>query len=168
VRAEAEALLRLNTLGVPAPRLLGFDPEAGLLAMQFVEGKPVLEQLVGTGAPALAARLGRTLARVHAAGLALCDGHPGNALLAPGSTIFLIDLEFAALDAEATPERRAFDLAYAAAFLPDEACRQAFLAAYGPSALVAAEAARLAPFAWLAAKPPSDSTVTPVSKEVRS
>jgi tRNA A-37 threonylcarbamoyl transferase component Bud32 len=127
VQREADALARLAAEGVAVPRLHAADAEAGLIAMACVEG----ECLAGRADDAaVAARFGRTLAAVHRAGVALCDGHPGNAILEPGGRVVVIDLEWAAIG-EAAHERRGFDLAYASAFLPGDASRAAFFRGYG-------------------------------------
>jgi hypothetical protein len=79
----------------------------------------------------LAVRLGQTLQAVHRAGVALCDAHPARALVDEGGQPLLWELGYAACGAEATDERRGFDLAHAAVGLPDDLCRQALLHGYG-------------------------------------
>ena len=111
------------------PGVYAVDAASGTIALEWIEGHAMGGELPRAGA-AMAARLGRTLAAVHGAGVALCDGHPGNALYSHGRVV-IIDLEFAALAADATPARLGFDLAYASAFMPDEPCRRALLAGYG-------------------------------------
>jgi thiamine kinase-like enzyme len=79
----------------------------------------------------------------------LSDAHPGNALVI-GDDIVLIDFEFAERAAlVADPEaRRAFDLAYAAAYLaPAE--RQVFLGRNAHDARVVAATQQLAGYAPL-------------------
>src|SRR5205823_4834843 len=79
----------------------------------------------------LAVRLGQMLAAIHRAGVALCDGHAGHVLVEREGQLALVDLDFAVTGPAATEERRGFDLAYAATFLPDDLTRQALLHGYG-------------------------------------
>jgi hypothetical protein len=144
---EAAALDHLARAGVRAPRVIAVNAAAGMLLLEHVPGVP----LPRASSPAGILAYRAALDAAHAAGLVLNDAHPGNALV-DGGRIALIDLEFA--ERSSDPSRRAFDLAYAAAyfnaaerrvFLRDEhdlrvAAATRKLAAYAP--LFAYEAAR--------------------------
>jgi hypothetical protein len=154
IAREARALATLADAGVRVPRLVGADPQAGLLLVEHVAGEPLPRALARPGAAERITAYARAVRAVHAAGVTLTDGHPGNALVAPDGDITLIDLEFAEHAADLGPaafaERCAFDLAYAAAYLtPRE--RERFLAA----------AARIAPVV-AATTSPGDPRIDPV------
>jgi tRNA A-37 threonylcarbamoyl transferase component Bud32 len=110
-----------------------------VLLLEHVPGTPLSR--VG-GAEAVRAYR-RALDAVHAAGWVLNDAHPGNALV-DGDRVALIDLEFA--ERSDDPDRHAFDLAYAAAFLHGRE-RELFLGE--PDLRVARAGQRLAGFAPL-------------------
>ena len=139
VRREAAALEGLARAGIPAPRVIAANPAAAVLLLEHVPGTPLSR--VGGAEPVRAYR--RALDAVHAAGWVLNDAHPGNALV-HRERIALIDLEFA--ERSDDPDRHAFDLAYAAAFLHGRE-REIFLG--GPDLRVARATRRLAGFAPL-------------------
>jgi len=107
---EAVALDVLARAGVCAPRVIAVNAAAGMLLLEHVPGVPLprVRSLHGIFAYRAA------LDAAHAAGLVLNDAHPGNALV-DGGRIVLIDLEYA--ERSNDPDRRAFDLAFAAAYL---------------------------------------------------
>jgi len=145
IAREARALDTLATAGVHAPRVIAAAPRLGLLLVEHVAGEPLPHTLVRHGAAARIEDYGRAIRAAHAAGITLGDAHPGNAIVTRRG-IALIDLEFAEHDTE--PARRAFDIAFAAAFFtPAE--RRVFLAACGDHPALARETARLADYAPL-------------------
>jgi Phosphotransferase enzyme family len=149
-RREADALAQLACAGVRVPRVVAVDPAAALLLVEHLDGEPLPATLARSGAAARIAAYRCALDAAHAAGLVLNDAHPGNTLV-DGNDVALIDLEFAERASElADPAaRRAFDLAYAAAyFTPAE--RRAFLGDAGALDLrIAAQTQRLAGYAPL-------------------
>jgi tRNA A-37 threonylcarbamoyl transferase component Bud32 len=132
IAREAAALRFLADHGVAVPRCLAADPERSLIAIEWIEGTHAATALHAAPSPTsdLAAQIGALFARVHALGVTLADGHPGNMLVRPTGELVLFDLEFAEC-ADATAARRGFDLAYAAVLMPTAAQRDAMLAAYG-------------------------------------
>lgn len=132
VAREAAALRYLADRGVAVPRCLAADPARGLIATEWVDGVHAATALRTAGASDRARELGGLLRRIHELGVTLGDGHPGNMLVARATgRLVVFDLEFAECTGS-TPARRGFDLAYAAALLPDSALRDAMIAAYGP------------------------------------
>jgi hypothetical protein len=124
---EVRALRELADAGVPVPRCLGASDRVHAMALEWIDG-PALAYELGSR-PALARDFGALLARMHAEGLAMGDANPRNvAVNARGLVPF--DLEVS--HASATDREKGFDLAWAAAFLPDAAARDAFFVAYGP------------------------------------
>lgn len=114
------------------PRCLAVDPAHGLIALEWVDGIHAAVGLRKPGARDLARDIGALLRRVHALGVTLADGHPGNMLISRATRqLVLFDLEFAECTGS-TPTRRGFDVAYAAALMPPGELRQMMLAAYGP------------------------------------
>jgi hypothetical protein len=138
-RRERAGLLRLEREGIPAPRCLAWDPGAGLLAMEWIDGTAFSELGATSRGVALAEAYGRTLAAVHEARVALGDGHPGNALVDGRGRLVLVDLEHATGGDAATADRMAFDLVYAESFLTRPESRAALRRGYGgvPSAVSA-------------------------------
>jgi len=146
---EAAALGRLARAGVRAPRVVAVNAAAALLLLEYVDGEPLPATLARPGAAARIAAYRRAIDAAHAAGLVFNDAHPGNALVV-GEHVALIDLEFAERAAEVgdAAARRAFDLAYAAAyFTPSE--RRVFLGREASDARVVAAARQLAGYAPL-------------------
>lgn len=139
VRREAAALDALARAGIPSPRVIAANPAAAVLLLEHVPGTPLSR--IGGREHVRAYR--RALDAVHAAGWVLNDAHPGNALV-DGDRVSLIDLEFA--ERSTDPDRHAFDLAYAAAFLRGSE-RDVFLGE--PDLRVARATRRLAGFAPL-------------------
>lgn len=113
VRREVAALGVLAGAGIVAPRVIAANPAAGLVLLEFLPGSPLPTTLARPGAADRIRAYRRALDAAHAAGLVLNDAHPGNALV-DADRVALIDLEFA--ERSADPDRRAFDLAYAAAY----------------------------------------------------
>lgn len=111
---EWRALDALHGLGlsVPEPLALGADPDGDRwLATAWVEGVPLLTALHAAAPPArreLLIALGREISRLHAAGWAHGDLHPGNLLVRSGR-IVLLDWQRARPKARAAT--RAHDLA---------------------------------------------------------
>jgi len=110
---EARALTTLAVAGVHAPAVIAVAPRHGLLLVEHVDGESLSRTLDRPGAPARIAAYGCAIRAAHAAGITLGDAHPGNAIVSREG-IALIDLEFA--EHGNSPSRRAFDIAYAAAF----------------------------------------------------
>jgi tRNA A-37 threonylcarbamoyl transferase component Bud32 len=128
---EAAALRRLEKHGIAVPHVLGADPAAELIALDWIDGSPAATALYGPGGGELATQIGALLRRIHDLGVTLGDGHPGNMMIEHGTgRLVLFDLEFAQCDGS-TPERRGFDRAYAAVLMPTIALRDAMLAGYG-------------------------------------
>jgi aminoglycoside phosphotransferase (APT) family kinase protein len=149
IAREAAALRRLAAADVRAPRVLAVDVDAGLLLVEHLHGTPLPRAL---GRETIAG-YARAIRAAHRAGIVLSDGHPGNALALASGEVALLDLELAELATDvADPHaRRAFDLAYAAAyFTPAE--RAAFLGADAHAPAVRAATAQLAPYAPLFAR----------------
>lgn len=150
VQREAAALEALARAGIgwgPAdksgkkivPRVIAANPAAAVLLLEHVPGTP----LSRAGGVEHVRAYRQALDAVHAAGWVLNDAHPGNALVDRGRVV-LIDLEFA--ERSDDPDRHAFDLAYAAAFLGGRE-RDAFLGEH--DLRVARASRRLAGFAPL-------------------
>jgi hypothetical protein len=142
IAREARALDLLHAAGVRVPRVIAASPEAGLLLVEYVAGEPLPETLDRPGAANRIRAYAAALRAVHAAGIALADAHPGNALVGADGSITLIDLEFAEpVAADQLAARAAFDIAYAAQYFTG-AERRTFLSCTGLD--VAAELTRLA------------------------
>ncbi len=161
-RRERGALLCLEREGIRAPRCLGWDPGAGLLAMEWIDGVALSALGAAPEAAVLAEDYGRTLAAVHRARMALCDGHPGNALVDRRGRLVLVDLEFATSGEAATAERMAFDLVYAMSFLHHQESRAALRRGYGAvppgiSAHLAQQDQRLMDFAPFVGRSPANA-----------
>ena len=135
-RREVHALAALRGAGVAVPRCLGASDRDRVIALEWVDGPDLAGELARR--PTLAGELGRLLARIHAAGLALGDANPRNFAVTAGDRIVPFDLEVS--HDGATDAQQGFDLAWAAAFLPDAATREAFFAAYGPRSTALADA----------------------------
>jgi RIO-like serine/threonine protein kinase len=149
ITREATALEQLAVHGVRAPRLLAVDADAGLLLSSHIAGTPLPQALTADTLAGYA----RAVRAAHAAGVVLSDAHPGNALVTRTGDVALLDLELAELATDVADPiaRRAFDLAYAAAyFTPAE--RAAFLGADAHTPAVRAATAQLAPYAPLFAR----------------
>jgi Kae1-associated kinase Bud32 len=113
IAREARALTTLVAAGVRAPTVIAVAPRRGLLLVEYVDGETLPRTLAHPGALSRIAGYARAICAAHAAGITLGDAHPGNAIVSSGG-ITLIDLEFA--EHGESPSRRAFDLAFAAAF----------------------------------------------------
>ena len=136
IAREAAALRTLD----PA-RVIAANPAAGVMLLEYVPGVPL-----PMARPAIH-EYRDAIDAAHRAGIVLNDAHPGNALVS--DKVVLIDLEFAEMSVD--PTRRAFDLAYAAAYFTptvrrlflrsdDVSAADKRLAGYAP--LFAYEAAR--------------------------
>jgi len=126
-RREVRALAELRCAGVPTPRCLGASDRERVIALEWIEGRDLAAEIARR--PALAGELGGLLARIHGLGFALGDANPRNFAVTVGGLV-PFDLEVTVPDA--TPAQQGFDLAWAAAFLPDDDARAAMYAAYGP------------------------------------
>jgi aminoglycoside phosphotransferase (APT) family kinase protein len=153
---EAHALRVLHAAGVRVPRVIAANIDAGLLLVEHVDGESlpaVLEREPARASSRIRA-YAAAIRAAHAAGVALTDGHPGNALIDGAGNITLIDLEFAETAVElgsAFASRCAFDLAYASHYFTVEE-RRVFLVAVGAiecASDIAIANARLAEFAPL-------------------
>ncbi|HEU0031587.1 MAG TPA: RIO1 family regulatory kinase/ATPase [Kofleriaceae bacterium] len=127
---EHAALVALAGAGIRVPRVLGACADEHVIALEWIDGLDLGSALHDQ--PALAHALGALLRRIHAAGYAMGDANPRNLLVAGGALV-PIDLETS--HAHATPRQQGFDLAWAAAFLPD-AARAELFAGYGARAPV--------------------------------
>jgi hypothetical protein len=125
---EVRAMGRLRRASVAAPRCLGFSVRRRVEAMEWIEGGDLAAALPHD--PRLPEALGQLLARMHAAGVAMGDANPRNMAVDGAGRIVPFDLELSHLGGEATCTKRGFDLAWAAAFLPEEG-RARLFDAYG-------------------------------------
>lgn len=123
---ELGALRALGRAGVAVPRCLGASARSYAMAMEWIEG-PTLAFELGRR-PELAGALGKLLAQIHARDLALGDANPRNVAVTPAG---LVPFDLEVSHAHASDDQKAFDLAWAAAFLPDDAARAAMFEAYG-------------------------------------
>ncbi len=128
---EVHALRELDRAGVPVARCLGSSSRARVVALEWIEGPALAYALARR--PALAGDLGKLLARMHACELAMGDPNPRN--VAVDARDELVPFDFEVSHARATSRQKGFDLAWASAFLPDDAARASFFAAYGPRSL---------------------------------
>ena len=89
--------LRLNSMGIPVPRVLAVAPAERILVKEFVSG-PTLASVINLflkGAPgglASVSAYGEIIARLHTAGIALGDSKPSNVVVAEDG-LYLTDLE---------------------------------------------------------------------------
>ena len=127
IAREARALTTLVAAGVHAPAVIAVSPRRGLLLVDHIDGESLPRTLARTGAAARIGAYARAIRAAHAAGVTLGDAHPGNAIVSRDG-IALIDLEFA--EHGDSPSRRAFDIAFAAAFFTGVE-REIFIAACG-------------------------------------
>jgi tRNA A-37 threonylcarbamoyl transferase component Bud32 len=144
---EVRALRELHAAGVPVPRCLGASARSYAMALEWIDG-PALAFELGRR-PELAGDLGTLLARMHGRELAMGDANPRNVAVNPRGELVPFDLEVS--HARATARQKGFDLAWASAFLPSDAARDEFFAAYGTrspalDAAIAAARAHLARF----------------------
>ena len=123
---EVRALRDLHEAGIAVPRCLAASERSLAMALEWIDGPSLAYEFARGDSSALAGELGALLARMHARGLAMGDANPRNvAVGAHGLVPF--DLEVS----DETERARGFDLAWASAFLPSDAARDAFFAAYG-------------------------------------
>ena len=139
---EVRALRRLRRWGFPTPRCLGFSLRERIIAMEYVAGQPLAEQMARE--PALVAQLGALLARMHAHDFSTGDANPENMLVDGGGRIVPLDFEQAHFQAQTTWTRKGFDVAWASAFLATDEERARLLDAYGPCPAPLAHATRAA------------------------
>jgi Kae1-associated kinase Bud32 len=142
-RDEAALLLAARRAGIPVPVLYDADRAASTLVLEQVPG-PTLRQALESDGDAVAARrleaLGRTVGRLHDAGLTHGDLTTSNVLLpepADAGRLVLIDFGLGAFSEE--PEPRGVDLhlveeALAATDARHKALFAAFLAGYRAAA----------------------------------
>jgi len=147
-RREAGRLEEMARAGLPVPGVLGIhETEAGVeLRLAWLADARPVEDLLADGSAELAAALGDLLARVHAAGFAYADLHPGNVLVGSDGRAWLVD---AAAIRRGSSAARARDLVNAAAAARERTSarfRARFLVAYvrGAPSVRRAEAAALA------------------------
>ncbi|MFO1534236.1 MAG: KEOPS complex kinase/ATPase Bud32 [Thermoplasmatota archaeon] len=148
-REEANLLLAARRAGIPVPVLYDADRAASTLVLEQVDG-PTLRQALESDADAVAAQrlaaLGRTVGRLHGAGMAHGDLTTSNVLLpdpADPGRLTLIDFGLGAFGEE--PEPRGVDLhlveeALAATDARHQALFAAFLEGYCATARRAADA----------------------------
>jgi len=139
---EVRALRRLRRWGFPTPRCLGFSLRARIIAMEYVDGLPLAEQMARQ--PALIPQLGALLARMHAHGFSTGDANPENMLVDAGGRIVPLDFEQSHFHGQTTWTRKGFDVAWASAFLATDEERARLHAAYGPCPPPLADATRAA------------------------
>ena len=139
---EARASLLLHRLGFASPACLGFSVRERVVAVDYVEGRPLAEALGRS--PALVEQLGVLLARMHTADYSTGDPNPENMLVDSTGRIVPLDLEQSHFGAGATCTRKGFDVAWAGAFLATDADRERLLAAYGPRSPELEDAIRIA------------------------
>jgi len=131
-RREFALLTELHRRGLPVPRPLGIE-RAGAgyeVAMERIDGAPLLDVLASDRTDAtdaeLARELGRLLARLQRAGLDHPDLHARNVLLRPNGELVAIDFHAARLHAtagDALPPTWRRDLVVATAGLRDVTSR---------------------------------------------
>ncbi|MBS7609210.1 Kae1-associated serine/threonine protein kinase [Candidatus Bathyarchaeota archaeon] len=100
---EAQLLMDVKRIGVPAPTVMMLDPYEALLVMTFVEGRRLREKLEEVDEPeaiALCHRLGETVARLHEVGIQHGDLTTSNMILASDGRIFLIDFGLGSYDSD--------------------------------------------------------------------
>jgi hypothetical protein len=124
---EVAALRTLARAGVAVPHCLGATARSHAMAMELVAGPSLAFELGHR--PELASALGRLLAKLHAAGIAMGDPNPRNIAVTASGELVPFDLEVS--HDRATDAHKGFDLAWAAAFLPGDDARAAMFAAYG-------------------------------------
>jgi len=134
---EAAALRALHAAGLRVPRVIAAAPE--VLLVDHVDGEPLPSTLHRPGGAQRIRAYAGALRAVHAAGFAIADAHPGNALVGADGEVTLIDLEFA--EPTTDPARFAFDIAYASQYFTG-AERRTFLTAVAVD--VSAELGKLA------------------------
>ncbi len=93
----------LGSHGFHVPRLLYVSPGARLVFMEYVGGEPfdrMIKRLAHSKDPAREKkemksieRIGRTMAKIHAAGIALGDTKPENFLIGEHGEVYLMDFE---------------------------------------------------------------------------
>jgi tRNA A-37 threonylcarbamoyl transferase component Bud32 len=123
--AEAGILEELERKGLPAPRCLaaGEGRRGAFLLVEGVrDGVALPQALRAMTAPQrrrFAAKLGRLLARFHAAGFAHRDLYAKHVLLGPGGEVTLLDWQRAVRRTRVSRRERARDLAALHATLPE-------------------------------------------------
>jgi len=145
---EVRALRELRAAGIAVPRCLGTSARSLAMALEWIDGPSLAFELARGDASALAGELGTLLARMHARGLAMGDANPRNVAVAHRG---LVPFDLEVSHPVAGERARGFDIAWASAFLPSDAAREAFFAAYGPrttelDAAIAAARTHLARF----------------------
>ncbi len=114
LQREAEAIARLEHEGVAHVYEHGHDADAAWIAMQYVPGGSVQDQMRGRAGPPrdaaaiasvvrLAERAARALAAAHGAGILHRDIKPANLLLKAADEPVLVDFGLAADERAATP-----------------------------------------------------------------
>ena len=131
-RREARLLAELGQAGLPVPAVLGItETTAGVeLRLEYLTGARPVEELLDDSSGVLARSLGKLLARLHAAGFAHGDLHPGNVVVDARGKTWIVD---AAAIRRGSSSARAHDLVAAAAAARERTTprfRARFLLAY--------------------------------------
>jgi tRNA A-37 threonylcarbamoyl transferase component Bud32/predicted nucleotidyltransferase len=105
-----EAVRRLREIGIMTPQIIGIALDERILVSKFVEGGPLsdsVQRIINgkTGDLVYIEKYGKTLAKLHDAGLALGDTKPDNVIVS-NEEICLVDLEQAVEEGD-----KAWDLA---------------------------------------------------------
>jgi tRNA A-37 threonylcarbamoyl transferase component Bud32 len=112
-RLERECAISrlLDSNGFAVPRVLRVSPGDRLIVMEYLEGEDigrVVKQVANSKNPdevakdlGVVARVGKTLARVHALRIALGDTKPENILLGKEGQVYLMDFEQASRNGDA-------------------------------------------------------------------
>jgi len=109
-RREAKVMAAALGAGVRAPLLLAVLPSAGVIVMEYVEGRLLKDVLASAGrgeAVGLAREAGVLLGRLHSAGIVHGDPTTSNFIVSPGGLV-LIDYGLAEFSVHV--EERAVDL----------------------------------------------------------
>lgn len=128
---ELDALQALQRAGVAVPQYLGASAELHVIAMKWIAGVDLSSVLKRQSA--VARELGRLLAQIHEQGMSMGDANPRNFVVSEAG---LFPFDFETSHVRATAQQKGFDLAWAAAFLPDDAALDSFYAGYGPRSAV--------------------------------
>ena len=87
-RKEAKVLKDLQTIGVPAPKLINVDDKAGILQMSFIEGEKLRDVLDDN--LSLCASVGQEVAKLHDHNLLHSDLTTSN-MIVQDNMVYLID-----------------------------------------------------------------------------
>jgi tRNA A-37 threonylcarbamoyl transferase component Bud32 len=101
----------LASLGYNVASPILVDPRRRMAAYTYIEGRTLVDLLRENSSHPIYHRYGGLLARLHRDGIALWDTNPTNAIVTPGGSIYLVDLE-QAREAASLAEK-AWDIAVA-------------------------------------------------------